>query len=162
MKSTKIRAGSARYASLKTEGTYHGKLYYDTGELHYEGQIQEAIPANKPCGKGIKYFKNCQIEMEGFFGDWFIEWGKEYYKNGNLRFEGYYNSGQRSYYGPRYFTAGKLYYESGELWYEGTFDVKRNGSLGIPVFRAPEAFKEGTEYTQDGKIIKQYGYEIIT
>lgn len=72
------------------DNSYSGKLYYDSGELRYEGFIQNEMP----CGQGISYFKNGRKHMEGRFGGWFIEEGKEYYKNGNLKFEGKYNSGR--------------------------------------------------------------------
>ncbi|WP_080831881.1 hypothetical protein [Cohnella massiliensis] len=129
---------------------YSGKLYYDSGELRYEGFIQNEMP----CGQGISYFKNGRKHMEGRFGDWFIEEGKEYYKNGNLKFEGKYNSGPRTYYGPRYFVEGKLYYESGRLWYEGTFDIEKHGSMGYPIFKGSKSFLSGIEYDEVGNIAK--------
>lgn len=153
---TKIRSAKSDEKAENTDKVTFGRLFYETGELHYEGQIKN----NKPWGKGIKYFKNGLIEMEGIFGDWFIEQGKEYYPNGNLKFEGQYNCGPRNYYGPRYFVEGRLYYETGELWYEGTFDIKQYGSLGYPMFKKSESFLKGTEYNQKGEVIKHHDKKI--
>lgn len=95
--------------SIKGESKLkYGKIFYDTGELKYEGYLKPHDQLNEdiPFGKGIKYFQNGQKHMEGFFEDWFISEGKEYYENGNLRFEGKYNTGPRYYYGPRFFVQG--------------------------------------------------------
>lgn len=129
-----------------------GKLYYETGELLYEGSILK----DTPYGPGIKYFKNGNIQMEGFFGDWFIEEGREYYENGNLRFEGEYNKGPRHYYGPRYFVKGKLYRESGELWFEGNFRVHHSFTIGFPMQKFPDSFAKGIEYDKEGNVVRVY------
>jgi antitoxin component YwqK of YwqJK toxin-antitoxin module len=127
-----------------------GKLYYDSGELRYEGFIKNDMP----CGQGTSYYKNGHKHMDGQFGDWFIEYGKEYYESGVLKFFGKYNSGAKTYYGPRYFVDGKLYFESGGLWYEGTFDIKKHGSLGYPLFKGSQSFLKGIEHVVDGHIVK--------
>ncbi|MDD9271476.1 hypothetical protein ACFPES_31015 [Paenibacillus sp. GCM10023248] len=85
----------------------HGKLFYDTGKLHYEGGLKDVIPLRE----GIKYYKNGMKHMVGLFEDWFISSGREYYENGNLKFEGKYKSGPRQYYGLRFFHEGKLVFE---------------------------------------------------
>lgn len=141
-------AGSARKTN-SSSNTVQGKLYYDTGELKYEGFIKDGTP----CGMGIKYYKNGQKHLEGNFADWFIESGREYYENGSLRFEGKYNSGPRSYYGPRYFVSGRLYYDTGELWYEGSFSFTHS-STGYPLFKGSESFCKGVEYNKYGDIIE--------
>lgn len=133
-------------------GTYIGKLYYETGELKYEGWIKD----DTPHGLGVKYYKNGQKHMEGRFGDWFIESGKEYSENGNLKFEGEYNYGPRWYYGPRYFVEGKLYYETGELWYEGKFFITHSFSIGYPLFKGSDSFSEGIGYDKFGQVVKIY------
>ena len=64
------------------------KLYYSSGDLRYEGFMKLSSNSKDlvPSGQGISYFENGEINMEGNFGnDWFIETGKEYYKNGNIR-----------------------------------------------------------------------------
>lgn len=158
----RAQAAHASYEQAKImlelpEGCVLGKLYFDSGELNYEGSIR----GSSPYGPGTKYFKSGAKHMEGFFGDWMIEEGKEYYENGNLRFEGSYNKGPRTYYGPRYFVEGKLYYESGELWYKGTFKCIQIGSIGYPAFRARESFEAGTEYDRQGNAIKTYNQKVI-
>ena len=89
--------------------------------------------------------------MEGSFADWFIVTGREYYKNGNIRFIGEYNKGPRNYYGPRYFVFGRLFNEEGELWYEGAFNVKHS-SIGYPLFGKEDSFKNGVEFNANGTI----------
>ena len=134
------------------EGIIYGKLYFDTGELQYEGYIKN----NMPYGRGVKYYKNGTVHMEGIFGDWMIEEGKEYYENGNLKYEGTYNKGARNYYGPRYYRIGKLYKESGHLCYDGTFNIQKQGNLGYPLFKGAASFYTGTEYDELGDVVKTY------
>ena len=91
-----------------------GKIYYSTGDLKYEGFMKLSSNSKDlvPSRQGISYFENGKVNMEGNFGnDWFIETGKEYYNNGNIRFIGEYNKGPRNYYGPRYFVFGRLFDE---------------------------------------------------
>lgn len=130
----------------------YGNLYYDNGTIKYEGDLKENIP----YGKGVKYYKNGEIHMEGLFGDWFIEEGKEYFENENIKFEGNYNTGVRTYYGPRYFRKGKLFYETGILWYEGTFRIEKHGNLGYPIFKGSASFYTGTEYDMLGNVVIVY------
>lgn len=131
---------------------YEGSLYYESGQLKYEGLIKQDIP----YGQGIRYYENGQKHMEGQFEDWFIVRGKEYYENRNLRFEGKYNSGPRNYYGPCYFVDGELYYNTGKLWYNGTFRIEKYGSMGYPIFKGAKSFQRGTEYDRIGNIINVY------
>jgi tetratricopeptide (TPR) repeat protein len=143
---------SLKKDNLIDTSIHYGKLYYETGELKYEGYIKDDLP----YGNGIKYFKNGQKEMEGYFNGWFVEYGKEYYQNGNLKFEGEYNSGPKNYYGPRYYVKGKLYFETGQLWYEGSFKVEHVGSIRWPLVKFPDCFYEGIEYNKNGDIVKVY------
>lgn len=129
-----------------------GKLYFDTGELKYEGNINGGIP----YGNGVKYHKNGQVHMEGYFGDWMIEEGKEYDENGSIKYEGTYNTGPRYYYGPRYYRTGKLYRDTGSLWYEGTFRIGKHGNLGYPLFKGSASFYTGTEYDELGNVVDVY------
>jgi antitoxin component YwqK of YwqJK toxin-antitoxin module len=133
-------------------------IYYASGVIKYEGftyfdlKLKELVPS----GQGLKYFENGNKHMEGSFGnDWFIETGKEYYDNGNIRFIGEYNKGPRCYYGPRYFIFGRLFNESGTLWYEGTFRFRRGG-VGYPCFEKDKSFKDGIEFSMDGSIKQKY------
>jgi len=132
--------------------TFLGRVYYDSGELRYEGELRSGTP----FGYGTKYFKNGNTEMTGRFGDWFLEEGKEYYEDGTLKFEGRYNEGPRTYYGPRYFLEGNLYRNTGERWYSGTFAIERQGNLGYPRFLGRESFRRGVEFNAEGRPIKIY------
>ncbi|MFA6308602.1 MAG: hypothetical protein WC677_02505 [Clostridia bacterium] len=123
-----------------------GKLYFDTGELSYEGFIKDKMP----CGVGVSYFKNGNKHFEGIFADWFIEIGREFYENGVLRYEGVYNKGPRTYYGPRYFTKGKLYREDGTPWFDGVFLIFHSFSVGMPLYEGEKSFYQGIIYHEDG------------
>lgn len=123
-----------------------GKLFYDTGEIKFEGFVDNDIP----CGVGVTYFKNGNKHMEGVFADWFIEIGREYYENGALRYEGEYNKGPRNYYGPRYFIKGKLYRDDGSLWFDGEFIIFHSFSVGYPMFKGEDSFLKGIIYEKDG------------
>lgn len=139
------------------------KILDHNGVLKYEGftVYNDSSKEFQPCGQGVKYFNNGTKHMEGYFDDWFIETGIEYYENGNIKFIGEYNKGPRTYYGPRYFVFGRLFDESGTLWYEGTFDFKKNG-VGYPIFEKENSFKKGKEYNNDGSIKKIYGDRIFS
>jgi hypothetical protein len=69
-------------------------------------------------------------------------WGKEYYENGNIKFEGIIQKGIYFFYGARRYVVGKLYYEDGNLRYEGTFTSLKS-----------YAFAKGIEYKRDGHIV---------
>ena len=136
----------------ENNGLDRGQLYYDTGELKYEGMHNDGIPH----GLGTRFFRSGQKHMEGRFAGGLMVVGKEYYENGHLRFHGQYNQGPKTYYGPRYFVQGKLYYETGELWFEGSFKIEKHGSMGYPVFKGSESFYQGIEYDKNGRVIREH------
>lgn len=123
----------------------YGKLYYDTGELKYEGYYSptkhDAV-YHEPHGKGTSYYKNGVVYREGQFQHGGLFEGKEYYSSGKLKFEGRYNcrATDRGYYGPTYPLFGKFYGEDGSLIYEGNFKVEKQGSVGYPKVIFPEGY----------------------
>jgi len=128
------------------ENAIYGKLYYDTGELRYEGYYS---PSNcsevyhVPNGRGISYYKTGVVYREGQFQHGGLFDGKEYYPSGKLKFEGRYNcrkSDGSGYYGPSYPVRGTFYSEDGLLIYEGEFKVIKQGSIGYPKVVFPEGF----------------------
>lgn len=99
----------------------HRKLFSDDEGLLYEGYTVN----NKPYGLGTVYFANGNKFREGIFDIKGLAEGKEYYPNGNVRFEGYWQI--NTAYGPNYPVLGSLYNEKGQLMFSGKFEVKRGG-----------------------------------
>lgn len=120
------------------------KLYYDTGELRYEGYCKAHAKGNfiHPAGEGIEYYKDGTIFREGVFQRGGLLKGKEYYPNGKLKFDGQFNCRQteEGYYGPSYPVHGKFYTPDGALDFEGDFKIEKRGSIGYPVIVKPEGF----------------------
>ena len=123
----------------------YGKLYYDTGELRYEGYYSPTdydVLYHEPNGYGISYYKSGVVYREGLFQHGGLLEGKEYYPSGKLKFEGRYNDRKKDggYYGPSYPIHGKFYAEDGTLLYEGDFKVEKQGSIGYPKVVIPKDF----------------------
>ncbi|MCD8106799.1 MAG: hypothetical protein LUE20_02400 [Oscillospiraceae bacterium] len=74
-----------------------GKVYYDTGELYFEGTYYNDYWCQKerwrPVDliKGTAYFKNGNKYREGYFQRGGLLVGREYYESGILRFDGIFN-----------------------------------------------------------------------
>lgn len=122
----------------------YGKLYYDTGELRYEGHFERFLydeNTHRMRGKGRLYYINGGIYKEGIFGIGGLLRGRIYYPSGQLKFEGEFNSKKgMSYYGPTYPVQGKFWLEDGSLAYQGKFEVVRQGNVGYPKVVFPENF----------------------
>lgn len=124
-------------SSAKTDfdftGTTRDRLYDKDGNLVYEGDTKNG----KACGDGISYFPNGAKFQEGRFYIKGLISGKEFYPNGQLRFEGTYkiNDG----YGPNYPISGDFFLPDGTKVYSGEFKVRRSG-LGWPTVIEPSAF----------------------
>lgn len=128
-----------------TNQSVYGKLYYDTGELRYEGYYsphEYFKEHHYPNGRGVYYYINGVVYREGQFQRGGLLEGKEYYPSGKLKFEGRYNCRaiDRGYYGPTYPLFGKFYNEDGTLIYEGNFTIEKQGSVGYPKVIIPEGF----------------------
>lgn len=139
-----------------------GKGYYATGELMYEGKIEN----NYFSGQGKKYYKSEKLMYEGGFSiDEYHGQGKEYYENGKIKYDGCFEKGQYNGYGTSYHEDGsiyksgywykgnfvdkneklKKYYDSGKLWYEGTIPDEKN-------------YCHGKRYDTHGNIIYEGGF----
>lgn len=131
-------------AESKDNASHYGKLYYDTGELKYEGHYETNQDGchSWPKGKGTAYFKTGAVYREGEFQRGGLLNGKEYYPSGKLKFEGKYNCREKDggYYGPTYPSHGKFYSEDGTLIYDGDFKIEKRGSMGYPMVVKPEGF----------------------
>ena len=113
----------------------HKRLYSDNGELVYEGYAD----GDRPYGLGVSYYPNGNKYREGVFGLKGLKEGKEYYSNGQVKFEGTFRSPG---YGPNYPYIGNYYKRNGELLFSGKFEVKKGG-VGYPMMKYPKyRFKE--------------------
>ncbi len=110
------------------------RLYTKEGsKLLYEGFTLN----NKPCGLGTEYDKNGNRYREGIFDIKGLVQGKEYYSNGQIRFEGTYHIHDR--YGPNYPIRGNYYSEDGKLLFSGKFKVTKS-NIGIPKVLIPRNY----------------------
>lgn len=109
------------------------KIYAKNGKLMYEGFTK----AGKPFGSGTSYYSNGKKFQEGLFDSTGLVYGREYYRNGKIRFEGSYkiNTG----YGPNYPVFGTCYDEEGNEIFYGELKIIKSG-LGWPTIVKPECF----------------------
>ena len=92
-------------------------------------------------GRGICYYKSGIKYREGQFQRGGLLEGKEYYRSGELKFEGQYNYRETgNYYGPPYPVNGKFYDKDGDLIYKGDFKIGHRINVGYPVVLFPEGF----------------------
>ena len=128
-----------------------GKEYYDNGNLKFEG---EYLNGERGDGKVYKAYKNNSI-IEFCFNDYnvferpslkeeIIGKEKEYYDDGELKFEGEYLNGKRN-------GKGKEYYDNGKLKFEGEYlNGKRwNGKIFYKKGYKEIELKEGKESYDD-------------
>lgn len=101
------------------------QLFDDDGNLLYEGFTFN----HKPSGAGTAYFRNGAKYQEGVFGIKGLLVGREYYSNGQLRFEGVYRLNRA--YGPNPPVLGSFFDENGKLLHEGEA-VWKYGGVGYP------------------------------
>ena len=110
----------------------HKKLY-NNGVLTYEGNTI----IDKPYGLGTSFFSNGNKYQEGVFSFNGIIKGKEYYPNGNLRFEGIYDV---CFYGSNYPVYGNYYDDEGQLIFRGRFEVNPV-EKGCPEIENPKGYE---------------------
>lgn len=106
------------------------KLFTEDDELLYDGYTLN----DKPYGLGTLYFKNGSKYQERIFDFKGLSEGREYYPNGNVRFEGIWMI--NTAYGPNFPILGNLFDENGKLMFSGKFEVKRRG-VGYPMMKYP-------------------------
>ena len=110
------------------------KLYSDECDLLYEGYTVN----NKPYGLGTLYFANGNKYQEGIFYIKGLSEGKEYYPNGQVKFEGVWNTTRG--YGPNAPRKGNFYGTDGKLIFSGEFEIKRGG-VGYPMIKYPKNYR---------------------
>ncbi|MCR4621198.1 MAG: hypothetical protein K5663_03880 [Clostridiales bacterium] len=106
---------------------------YEKDWLVYEGFTVD----HKAFGAGRAFNRDGSVYMEGMFGIKGLLFGKVYYPNGFIRFEGCFRLNRA--YGPNYPEYGSWFDEQGSLKYHGRFRIYRS-SLGYPYVRIPEGF----------------------
>ena len=107
--------------------------FYEDGVLIYEGFAID----QKAFGPGKVFWKDGKPKAEGIFGLKGLLYGKEYYPNGMIRFEGSFKLNQA--YGPNYPEYGSWFDEQGKLKYHGRFIICRS-SIGYPLTSNPKGF----------------------
>ena len=108
-------------------------IFDENGNLVYEGYLRNG----SPWGSGTSFFDNGNKYQEGLFGHKGLLYGREYYKNGSIRFEGTY--AENHGYGPNYPIYGSCFDESGAKIYEGRLKVSKSDN-GFPKVESPEGF----------------------
>ena len=103
------------------------------GTLLYEGFTID----DKPHGAGCAFFANGKKYKEGVFDCKGLVYGREYYSNGEVRFEGAYEICHG--YGPNYPIYGSFYSKDGEEAFKGKFSLKFGG-VGYPMVTSPEEY----------------------
>ena len=109
------------------------KIYSKGHILIYEGHVL----GEKPYGPGIAYFHNGNKYQEGQFGVKGLLSGKEYYPNGQIRFEGEFRINRA--YGPNAPVEGIFYDKAGNLIYHGKFKI-HVGGVGYPTVEIPKGY----------------------
>ena len=109
------------------------KLYLNNGTLIYEGFTVN----HKAYGAGTSFYPDGKPKQEGIWGIKGLLVGREYYSNGQMRFEGVYRLNQA--YGPNEPVFGTYYSSEGELKYYGKFQIF-HGSVGYPMVGFPKGF----------------------
>jgi len=105
------------------------KLFSDK-KLIYDGYTVD----DKPYGLGTLYFDDGNKYKEGVFDVKGLAEGKEFYPNGQVKFEGVWSV--TTGYGPNAPRRGCLFSENGDLIFSGEFEIVRCG-VGAPMIRYP-------------------------
>lgn len=110
-----------------------GKLYDEEGRLRYEGFVKKG----KPYSAGTTYFASGAMYQEGIFNIKGLVCGREYYPNGQRRFEGIFSICHG--YGPNYPIYGDFYTRGGTLSFSGKFWLY-NSNVGRRTVARPEGY----------------------
>ena len=107
------------------------KKLYSNEKLIYEGYTIN----NKPYGLGILYFENGNKYQEGIFDFKGVIEGKEYYPEGQIKFEGIWSI--TTGYGFNAPYKGCFFTKKGKLIFSGKFQINKTG-VGSPMIRYPK------------------------
>ena len=123
------------------------KIFSDDEDLVYEGYTA----CGYPYGFGRLYFDNGNIYQEGIFDFKGLREGKEYYYNGQLKFEGIWS--MTNGYGPNAPRIGNVYDEKGKMVFSGKFEIKKGG-VGWPMIKYPSGYRNNEKNRPDIKYIR--------
>ena len=118
---------------MKTNIRQKWRRLYKNKKLCYEGFTIHRYP----FGAGTQFYENGMKYREGVFGYKGLLCGKEYYPNGNVRFEGTFKPWKS--YGPNPPEWGKFYSVDGKLEYQGKFRY-HVGGVGYPTIIVPKNY----------------------
>ncbi len=126
------------------------EFYYKTGAIKYRGSSKN----NKPYGAGTVYYESGLVYQEGVFGIKGLLYGREYYPNGHIRFEGVWeiNTG----YGPNYPIYGTYYDINNNILHNGSLVWSRSG-LGWPSSTDPISYNPVVQ--KNAPNIRYYHFE---
>ena len=120
------------------------------GTLIYEGFTKDG----KACGAGISYYPDGHTPIhEGIFGIKGLLVGREYYPNGQIRFEGKMKLNRA--YGPNEPEYGTWYDQDGKVLYEGQF-TREHGGVGYPMVKIPENYGPAQFHTTLGDYLRKW------
>ena len=129
---------------LPSEEEGEGQLYYDTGELSYDGDMKHGAPH----GEGTSFWRNGNIAYEGSYKDGLMHGdGAFYLKEGTLAYEGMHQNNAME-------GTGVMYNRDGSILYEGEFQDNQFHGQGT-LYRlggSGEIFFEGR--FQHGDIVR--------
>ena len=132
--------------NLKFEGEYingirYGKEYDIKGNLIYNGDYSNVDINNKSKENNCRLLKDKYINWKRWNGN-----GKEFYNNGNLRFDGEYYLGEKN---------GKEYNPKGNLIFKGEYlnEKKWKGKLIESNTEIHDGNYKGKEYDNYGNLI---------
>ena len=114
------------------------KILSKDGKLMYEGFTYRG----KPHGAGTSYYETGSKCQEGVFNEKGLVYGREYYHNGNVRFEGAYKSTKPMAEGEfdvNYPSFGSCCDEDGNEFFYGELTLYL-GMLDKPFIKTPECY----------------------
>lgn len=110
---------------------------YKDGELIFQGNYANDVRDGE---EGKEYYENGNVKYEGDYKNGFFHGnGTAYYEDGSIEYVGSFENGQ-------FHGSGTIYYENGEIQYKGEWS---NGS----------ADGEGEHYDEDGKLKYRGSYK---
>lgn len=121
--------GKLKSTVISRDGVPHGhqKMYYEIGELMYEGEVKN----NKQEGVWKLYYENGDIKRENIFKNHIKISQKEYYHGNKIKFEGKYEEDSVNKKTGKSKKTGKwfFYFENGNLKKEEIFNKNVSESL---------------------------------
>ena len=126
------------------------------------GIVIEAIKEYKKNGEGKEYYENGNLKYEGNFEEDEYEGDGTFYGENSIKYIGQFKKGKKN-------GKGKEYYENGDLKYEGNFEEDeyegdgtfygQDGKIYIGEFKKGKKNGDFCIYNKEGGLIKECKYE---